>query len=101
MSNRDVFKIFYSTSKTKKKDSLSKNLVDASYRVIGGSVRVTLALTTIHQLIINGAPYHRAPAFCALRYVAMKGPLVLLMTPEMMKNVTKRAQMPLQVEVAG
>ena len=39
--------------------------MDASYRVIGGSVRVTLALTTIHQLIINGAPYHRAPAFCA------------------------------------
>ena len=37
--------------------------MDASYRVIGGSVRVTLALTTIHQLIINGAPYHRAPGF--------------------------------------
>ena len=26
-------------------------------------MRVTLALTTIHQLIINGAPYHRAPGF--------------------------------------
>lgn len=37
--------------------------MDASYRVIGGCVRVTLALTTIHQLIINGAPYHRAPGF--------------------------------------
>ena len=62
MSNRDIFRIFFPPQKLKK-DSLSKNLVDASYRVIGGSVRVTLALTTIHQLIINGAPYHRAPGF--------------------------------------
>ena len=62
VQQRHIQNIF-STSKTEKKDSLSKNLADASYRVIGGSVRVTLALTTIHQLIINGAPYHRAPGF--------------------------------------
>ena len=96
MCPTETYSKYFFHLKTKKR-FLEKNLVDASYRVIGGSVRVTLALTTIHQLIINGAPYHRAPAFCALRYVAMKGPLVLLMTPEMMKNIWKRAQMLLQV----